>query len=37
MRRGLSMSIADEYLRRAEECERFANECVAESNRVILL
>ncbi len=31
------MSIADEYLRRAEECERFANECVAESNRVILL
>jgi hypothetical protein len=31
------MSIADEYLRRAEECERLANECVAESNRAILL
>jgi hypothetical protein len=24
-------------LRRAEECERLANECVAESNRAILL
>jgi hypothetical protein len=31
------MSIVDEYLRRAEECERLANECVAESNRAILL
>ena len=31
------MSIADEYLRRAEECERLAKECAAESNRAILL
>jgi hypothetical protein len=31
------MSIADEYVTRAEECERLANECVAESNRAILL
>ena len=31
------MSIADEYVTRAEECERLANKCVAESNRAILL
>jgi hypothetical protein len=31
------MSIAAEYVTRAEECERLAAECVAESNRAILL
>ena len=31
------MSIADEYVMRAEECERLAAECVAESNRALLL
>ena len=31
------MSIADDYVTRAEECERLAGECVSESNRAILL
>jgi hypothetical protein len=31
------MSIADEYVTRAEECERLAAECVAEANSAILL
>ena len=31
------MSIAAEYVTRAEECERLADECVAESNPAILL
>jgi hypothetical protein len=31
------MSIADEYVTRAEECERLTAECVSESNRAILI
>ncbi len=31
------MSITDEYVKRAEECERLAGACIAESNRDILL
>ena len=31
------MSITDEYVKRAEECERLAGACIAESNRNILL
>jgi hypothetical protein len=31
------MSGVDEYMKRAEECERLAGACIAESNREILL
>jgi hypothetical protein len=31
------MSITQEYVKRAEECERLAGACIAESNRNILL
>jgi hypothetical protein len=31
------MSITEEYVMRAEECERLAAECVAESNRALLM
>ena len=31
------MSVTDEYVKRAEECERLAGACIAESNRDILL
>jgi hypothetical protein len=31
------MSIADDYVMRAERCERLAAECVADSNRALLL
>jgi len=31
------MSITQEYVKRAEECERLAGACIAESNRQILL
>jgi hypothetical protein len=27
------MSVTDEYVKRAEECERLAGACIAESNR----
>jgi hypothetical protein len=31
------MSAVDEYVKRAEECERLAGACIAESNREILM
>jgi hypothetical protein len=31
------MSIAEDYVTRAEECERLAGACMSESNREILL
>jgi hypothetical protein len=31
------MSIAEEYVERAEECERLAGACIAEANRALLL
>ena len=31
------MSITDEYVKRAEECERLAGAYIAESNRQILI
>ena len=31
------MSITEEYLKRAEECERLAGECISESNRAIFM
>ena len=31
------MSTAEEYVKRAEECERLAGACIAEANREILL
>jgi hypothetical protein len=31
------MSTTQEYMTRAEECERLADACIAESNREILL
>ena len=31
------MSITDEYVKRAEECERLAGACIAASNRQILI
>jgi hypothetical protein len=31
------MTTAEEYEKRAEECERLAGQCTAESNREILL
>jgi hypothetical protein len=31
------MSTTQEYMTRAEECERLAGACIAESNREILL
>jgi hypothetical protein len=34
---GTLMSITDEYVKRAEECERLAGACIAEANRALLL
>ena len=34
---GTLMSITDEYVKRAEECERLAGAYIAESNRQILI
>jgi hypothetical protein len=31
------MSITNEYVKRAEECERLAGECISESNRAIFM
>jgi hypothetical protein len=31
------MSITEEYVKRAEECERLAGACIAECNRALLL
>ena len=31
------MSITEEYVKRAEVCERLAGECISESNRAIFM